>query len=184
MSLWNLGTGCPRAHSAPSEWEGGTAGWGLLSKSWQPTGHCSLSTDQPDEELPVPQQALASITHEHRVHHSAVLPLLPGCSCLPLLHHLVVSTHEATAQGTGLPAAWRRRAWGDHGPCPWHPPAAGPRAAPGKGGASQLLVCAHFLQLFLVLEAGMIPLSSPGHSEAGSLEDWTSEAGSALAWGQ
>lgn len=132
---------------------------------WQPMGHCSLSTDQPDVELPVPQQALASITHEHHVHHPAVLPLLPGCSCLLLLHHLVVSTHEPTAQGTGPLAARKRRVWGDHGPCPWHPP--------GTGCPSQLLVPAHLLQLFLVQKAGMkTPLSSPGDagdSEAGSL---------------
>ncbi|XP_050175336.1 transmembrane channel-like protein 6 isoform X7 [Myiozetetes cayanensis] len=45
--------------------------------------------DQPDAKLPVPQQALASIAHEHHFHHPAVLPLLPGCNHLPLLHHLV-----------------------------------------------------------------------------------------------
>lgn len=97
------GQDVPKLTWLPVSGREGTAGRGLLSRSWQPTGHCSLSTDQPDEELPVPQQALASITHEHHIHHSAVLPLLPGCSCLPLLHHLDVSTPEATAQDCQLP---------------------------------------------------------------------------------
>lgn len=121
MSLSSLG----------SQWVGGRGQQGVdCSPGVGSPQNCSLSTDQPDVELPVPQQALASVTHEHHIHHSAVLPLLPGCSCIPLLHHLVVSTHEATAQDTGPPAAWRRRGWGDHGPCPWHPPAAGYEVLP------------------------------------------------------
>lgn len=153
--------------------------------------HCSVSTDQPDEELPVPQQALASITHEHHVHHSAVLPLLPGCSCLPLLHHLVVSTHEATAQGLVI-SGCQLPGEGGLG-TPWPLSLASPScrpgdAAPGRGGASRLLAHARFLQLFLVQEAGMrTPSSSPGDagdSEAEFLEGWTSETGHALGWGQ
>lgn len=70
---------------------------GPLPRRRQHTGLCSLSADQPDAELPVPQQALASISHEYCLHHPSVLPILPGCSRLPLLHHLVVSTRWTTA---------------------------------------------------------------------------------------
>lgn len=110
-----LGTGCPQACPAPSGWDGGLgqlsplALLGPLPRRRQHTGLCSLSADQPDAELPVPQQALASISHEHCLHHPSVLPILPGCSRLPLLHHLVVSTRWTTAWGTEPLAAWQRR---------------------------------------------------------------------------
>lgn len=79
-------------------WTGGQEGAATLRSLLGSLGRrqhaalCSLSPDQSDAELPGPQQALASFSYEHCVHHPALLPILPGRCRLHLLHHLVVST--------------------------------------------------------------------------------------------
>lgn len=50
-----------------------------------------LSPGKPDGQLPGPAPTLAGLTHEHRLPHPALLPLVPGSSCFPLLCCLAVS---------------------------------------------------------------------------------------------
>lgn len=82
-------------------WTGGQEGAATLRSLLGSLGRrqhaalCSLSPDQSDAELPGPQQALASFSYEHCVHHPALLPILPGRCRLRLLHHLVVSTCQS-----------------------------------------------------------------------------------------
>lgn len=143
-------------------------------------GLCSVPADQSGAQLPVPEQALASVSHEHHVHCPALLPIFPGCSHLPLVHHLVVSMCRTTAWAQNCccllkemvpPALMARGA---------HQPGTGLRiAAMGREmlpscwslhTAQQQLDCDHCSQLFLVQDKG--------DGWAGwSLEGWISEAG-------
>ncbi|XP_064438406.1 transmembrane channel-like protein 6 isoform X2 [Mirounga angustirostris] len=79
-------------------------------------GSQPLSPDQPEGQLPGAPPALAGFTHEHRLHLLALLPLLPGSRCLPLLRcvagealeHLrpvpEPEQHVRGGQGVGAPS--------------------------------------------------------------------------------
>ncbi|XP_077922306.1 transmembrane channel-like protein 6 isoform X4 [Halichoerus grypus] len=79
-------------------------------------GSQPLSPDQPDGQLPGAPPALAGFAHEHRLHLLALLPLLPGSRCLPLLRcvagealeHLrpvpEPGQHVRGGQGVGAPS--------------------------------------------------------------------------------
>ena len=53
----------------------------------------SLLTEQRDDELSGPQEAIQSQPDDHCLHHPPLLPLLPRCLCVCHLHHVEVHTH-------------------------------------------------------------------------------------------
>lgn len=79
------------AHSLSSlevlaPWEGVSGG-----VVWWQRHSAALSPGEPDGQLPGTTQALVGLTHEHRLPHTALLPLLPGRCCFLVLRYLAVS---------------------------------------------------------------------------------------------
>lgn len=60
---------------------------------WQQVeGVPSLSSGQPDDELPASKQGLAGLPDDNLLHFLALLPVLHGSAVHPGYHHLEVGT--------------------------------------------------------------------------------------------
>lgn len=55
--------------------------------------HLFSPTEQRDDELSGPQEAIQSQPDDHHLHHPPLLPLLPRCLCVCHIHHVEVCTH-------------------------------------------------------------------------------------------
>lgn len=53
-----------------------------------------LPTEQRDDELSGPQEAVQSQPDDHHLHHSPLLPLLPRCLGVCHIHHVEVCTQK------------------------------------------------------------------------------------------